>query len=121
MSTLSVCSSCEGFVPAGARACPHCDAPHKRSRLARAARASAKVALGGAVAMTLMACYGGPPHAYGPIEPRPSGPCQKSEPGQGSEPSSPTDPDRNCSEGQAPVNTIATGSPDETPAPPPGS
>jgi hypothetical protein len=121
MSTLSVCASCRGFVPASARACPHCDAPAERSRLGRAARACAKVAAGGAVAMTLMACYGGPPQAYRPAEPPPKGQCPE-EPGQGSEPGSPTDPDRNCSQGQQPTSTIATGQPEEQYAtPPPGS
>lgn len=61
------CTRCEGFIPAQASHCPHCDAQaHGRSRLGATARTLLNVAGGGAVAMTLMACYGGPPREYGP-------------------------------------------------------
>lgn len=56
---MQSCSGCEGFVPANARTCPHCDAamPTRSSTL----RKLVNVAGGGAIAMTLMACYGGGP------------------------------------------------------------
>ena len=55
---LGTCPSCDGLVPAAARACPHCDEarPAARSWIRRLAG----VAVGGVAAMTLMACYGGP-------------------------------------------------------------
>lgn len=73
---LIPCPDCGGFVPSNAAACPHCDRSTGTpgSRLGRAASACLKVATGGAVAVTLMACYGGPPHAYEP-PPRPPEPC----------------------------------------------
>jgi len=60
------CPSCDGFLPfeRGA-ACPHCDASlrlAKGSSLRRALNAAG----GGAVAFTLMACYGAPPGSLGP-------------------------------------------------------
>jgi hypothetical protein len=64
MMDLSTCHACAGFVPDGRTTCPHCDAPARASRAARAARLGrrlATAAASGAVMMTLMACYGGPP------------------------------------------------------------
>ena len=58
---LASCSSCDGLIPARARACPHCARPRSvlRATLARAAG----LAAGGLTAMTLMACYGGPAYS----------------------------------------------------------
>lgn len=61
---LDPCASCKGFVPPRAEVCPHC-----RTTQARKAGLFARLHLsalggavgGGAIAMTLMACYGGPP------------------------------------------------------------
>ncbi|MBI3201160.1 MAG: hypothetical protein HYZ29_06415 [Myxococcales bacterium] len=88
MSPLSRCSECGGFVPPSAALCPHCDRGLTPSgwRLGRAASACLKVATGSAVAVTLMACYGGPPHSYGP-PPQPPEPCS-TDPNTGQ----PTDP-----------------------------
>lgn len=63
MSTLSTCSSCAGFVPAAATACPHCDARVTWSPplLARLSRGVLGIAGGSTIALTLMACYGAPP------------------------------------------------------------
>jgi hypothetical protein len=93
MASLQTCSECGGFVPARLARCPHCDTELQPpgSALARAAKACLKVATGGAVAMTLMACYGGPPHAYGGPPPPPPDPCQGNQ--------SATDP--NCAPGMA--------------------
>lgn len=62
---FDTCPHCQGLVPAELSACPHCDqamscdadpdAPIGK----RVAKAAAKVAVAGAAAMTLMACYGG--------------------------------------------------------------
>lgn len=68
------CSCCEGFVPANANRCPHCDiaAPRRRSTL----RTLRNIAGGGAVAMTLMACYGGgPARPMPPSEPTNAATC----------------------------------------------
>lgn len=53
---LDVCGVCGGFVPGAT--CPHCGRPLRRS-LAR--RLGAGALGGGALAFTLMACYGAPP------------------------------------------------------------
>lgn len=58
---LSSCPSCRGLVPASALDCPHCDTMLVASPLTRAAKVLVGMATGGAVAMTLMACYGMPP------------------------------------------------------------
>lgn len=62
MAYLTSCDDCGGFVPRLASACPNCGCQTDRSR--NALRVLLNVAGGGAVAMTLMACYGPPPHAY---------------------------------------------------------
>lgn len=68
---LDKCASCGGFVAPRARRCPHC-----------ATTPALKVGvgttlLGGAIAFTLMACYGLPPGerrpGVMPPEPEPSG------------------------------------------------
>ncbi len=63
MHVLVSCRACGGFVPAPRHACPHCDAPveHAPARFARLARVLALAAGGGALMLTLMACYGLPP------------------------------------------------------------
>lgn len=58
---LSSCPSCRGLLPARALDCPHCEATLVASPIARAAKVLVGMATGGAVAMTLMACYGMPP------------------------------------------------------------
>src|SRR5437867_1648748 len=58
MVKLDVCDGCGGFVPVAAAACPHCARTVRRG-LAR--RLGGGALGGGALAMTLMACYGAPP------------------------------------------------------------
>lgn len=59
-SKLGVCGSCGGFVPSDAASCVHCKAS-VRSRFGalRTVSAVAGVLGSGAMAFTLMACYGG--------------------------------------------------------------
>lgn len=52
------CDRCDGLVPDHRTDCPHCDRPAPRGGLARAAAA---IVGGGALMLTLMACYGVPP------------------------------------------------------------
>jgi hypothetical protein len=68
MAMLDRCTRCRGFAPARADRCPHCGAAVPRSgarggvaRTLGAGGALASVALGGAFAFSLMACYGAPP------------------------------------------------------------
>jgi hypothetical protein len=60
MTHLQACPSCDGFVPPTSTQCPNCHAvrPRPQPLLVRACQALA----GGAVAVTLMACYGAPAH-----------------------------------------------------------
>ncbi|MRG92391.1 putative metal-binding motif-containing protein [Polyangium spumosum] len=62
---LKSCVSCEGFVPGSASSCPHCGAAVATSgapsALAGLGKSLAALATGGAMAVTLMACYGLPP------------------------------------------------------------
>ncbi|MBK9260355.1 MAG: putative metal-binding motif-containing protein [Polyangiaceae bacterium] len=62
---LLTCTHCEGFVPTNAAACPHCGAESLDvkvpSKLGGLVKGVAAAATGGLVAVTLMACYGGPP------------------------------------------------------------
>lgn len=64
-SKLGVCSSCRGFVPAGRPTCVHCGARSPGSARALLDRfrvgALGGALGGGAIAFTLMACYGAPP------------------------------------------------------------
>lgn len=53
---LTSCSSCQGFLGLAVTRCPHCGAGLGRAR--RALVGLAGIAGGGAVSMTLMACYG---------------------------------------------------------------
>jgi hypothetical protein len=61
---LLTCTSCEGFVPKNAAACPHCGTEsldvQTTSKLSGLVKGLATAATGGLVAVTLMACYGGP-------------------------------------------------------------
>lgn len=57
MLQLVSCRRCNGFLAFALSACPHCDAPVNRVRSALLGLAT--LAGGGAVSMTLMACYGG--------------------------------------------------------------
>ncbi|MEZ4232313.1 MAG: DUF4215 domain-containing protein [Polyangiaceae bacterium] len=51
---LQSCEHCEGFLPQGSLACPHCEAGvSRKGRLAM-------LALGAVSSVTLMACYGAP-------------------------------------------------------------
>lgn len=66
--SLSSCSSCGGFVPVRAEACPNCAKPAARTRsLATRLRVGAIGGAlgGGAIAFTLMACYGCPDGSCG--------------------------------------------------------
>lgn len=56
---LASCDSCDGFVPVASTRCPNCDAAQPRTGRGLLARAGQALA-GGAVAVTLMACYGAP-------------------------------------------------------------
>lgn len=60
-SKLGVCDSCGGFVPARASSCVHCKTSvrplFERMRIGALGGAFG----GGAIAFTLMACYGMPP------------------------------------------------------------
>jgi hypothetical protein len=53
---LRTCSGCGGLAPAARTSCVHCDRP-----LRGLARAVAAIVGGGALMMTLAACYGVPP------------------------------------------------------------
>jgi hypothetical protein len=64
------CPRCEGFIPQDTAACPNCGEQRSPSSPLWLGRLG-KMALGGAVAMTLMACYGGPRTMYGPPPPPP--------------------------------------------------
>jgi hypothetical protein len=55
MSMLT-CTRCEGFIPTHLSECPHCQAAP-----VRVLKKILGAAAGGAVAITLMACYGGGP------------------------------------------------------------
>ena len=73
MTHLSTCPACDGFVPQDMAVCPHCSTsveidlgssssmPSARSPLQRLVRGALMLTSGSAFAMTLMACYGGPP------------------------------------------------------------
>jgi hypothetical protein len=57
--SLTQCASCGGFVPRDR--CPNCFAVRRRRSLATRLGLLAGPLGGGAIAMTLMACYGMPP------------------------------------------------------------
>lgn len=56
MIQLGTCGSCDGFLGIAVLQCPHCAAPLGRAR--RVVAGMAGIVGGGAVSMTLMACYG---------------------------------------------------------------
>ncbi len=72
--SLTTCDQCGGFLPHGVGACPNCSA---RSGGTGLGRRLLNAAGGGAVALTLMACYGGAPQHYmaEPMEPVAGGEC----------------------------------------------
>ena len=69
MAKLGQCGACRGFVPNGASSCPHCSAALAKSVPASVGAVARRVRLralggavgGGAIAFTLMACYGAAP------------------------------------------------------------
>jgi hypothetical protein len=65
---LLSCSHCAGFVPPNLTACPHCDAKlldvKANSKFGSMVKTVTAAATGGLVAVTLMACYGGPPSEF---------------------------------------------------------
>lgn len=66
---LDTCRSCPGLIPRGGSSCPHCGAAvttepqGARAALGGLTGRVARIATGGAVAITLMACYGAPNRA----------------------------------------------------------
>lgn len=66
MTTLNRCARCEGFLPASAARCPHCE-----TALPRWVKLAATVLGGTALSMTLSACYGGSCAGGGCYEPVP--------------------------------------------------
>ena len=83
MTKLSQCAHCQGFLPRAATMCPHC----KRRALVKALGMTIG---GGAIAMTLMACYGAAPcpdgsrDCYRTPPPSPSGAPADADGGGGS-------------------------------------
>ena len=64
MSELKSCRACQGFIPNKASRCPHCSARValvQSDLFVRLAKKALAISSGGAMAMTLMACYGAPP------------------------------------------------------------
>jgi len=65
---LLSCSHCAGFVPPNLTACPHCSAElldvKTTSKFGSVVKSVTAAATGGLVAVTLMACYGGPPSQF---------------------------------------------------------
>jgi hypothetical protein len=68
MIELQSCGSCSGFVPDRHATCPHCEAAVAARRPGGAIRLLAQLLGGGAFAVTMMACYGGPPPHMHPGE-----------------------------------------------------
>jgi hypothetical protein len=70
MVTLKQCRACSGFHKNDASACPHCGAGLTGSSPILLRALGVMAAVGGtAFAMTLMACYGAPPHDPCPAKP----------------------------------------------------
>jgi hypothetical protein len=65
---LLSCSHCAGFVPPNLPACPHCGTESLDVKTTSNTRTLVKhlanIATGSLVAVTLMACYGGPPSEF---------------------------------------------------------
>ena len=55
------CSSCDGFVARGRVSCPHCSSATPSVATGGVKVGVGATLLGGALAFTLMACYGMPP------------------------------------------------------------
>lgn len=64
MQALTKCSSCDGLVPSGQQACPHCESPVVPTRSRSKVAAAMALVSAGAASVTLMACYGMPPCDY---------------------------------------------------------
>ena len=61
MSSLKTCTSCSGFIPGQASTCPNCDTAVPGSLLLSGPmRRIGGAFIGGAMAITLSACYGSP-------------------------------------------------------------
>ncbi len=60
MAKLEQCGGCQGFVPNGKSSCPNCGLRRESSRSSRLLWIGGALG-GGAIAFTLMACYGMPP------------------------------------------------------------
>ncbi|MGD0528817.1 MAG: hypothetical protein ABSE49_27010 [Polyangiaceae bacterium] len=74
MRKLTKCPGCTGFVPTSGAACPHCGRAPSRITVGAVAKGLACIAAGGAVSLTLMACYGPAPRDIHPGPPSaPSG------------------------------------------------
>jgi hypothetical protein len=71
---LTTCIACGGFVPAPSAGCPHCEAPrpgvHDEIDDKQGSR-FVRLWGGGALALTLSACYGMAPHPYHAEVPEP--------------------------------------------------
>lgn len=78
---LETCAACRGFVPPSIGACPHCNT--KRGRIG----ATLAVLGSGAIAFTLMACYGAAPAVEG------SPPSSPNSPSPDTSATTPTPPD----------------------------
>lgn len=61
---METCSLCQGFIPGTTAQCPHCDAPLVQPKKGFAQKLLG-VVTGGALSVTLMACYGLPPAVCG--------------------------------------------------------
>ena len=60
MAKLEQCAGCSGFVPTGKTTCPNCGQSFGSTRTSRLLWIGGALG-GGAIAFTLMACYGMPP------------------------------------------------------------
>lgn len=60
MPQLISCVCCSGFVPVAATECPHCGSRPGTKRFSALRSSLLRAIGGGAVAVTLMACYGAP-------------------------------------------------------------
>jgi hypothetical protein len=56
--SLTRCSRCQGFIPGQSLSCPNCAAPSPARGLLSRVGLAGGILGGGAVAFTLMACYG---------------------------------------------------------------
>lgn len=65
---MKQCMHCDGFLPKQVDVCPHCDQKLSVPTWQKMSRRNRWVTMAGAgaLAFTLMACYGGPPGAFVP-------------------------------------------------------